>query len=40
MPASPDLRPIPVDGRALRLEDVVATARREARPMLSAEAGF
>jgi histidine ammonia-lyase len=40
MPLSPDPRPLAIDGRPLRIEDVVATASGRARPALSADAGF
>jgi histidine ammonia-lyase len=40
MPLSPDPRPLAIDGRPLRIEDVVATATGRARPALSTDAGF
>nr|WP_265468610.1 aromatic amino acid lyase [Arenimonas daejeonensis] len=40
MPAIPDPRPILIDGRPLRIEDVLAVARRQARPVLSADPSF
>jgi histidine ammonia-lyase len=40
MPLSPDPRPLAIDGRPLRIEDVVATASGRARPALSTDAGF
>ena len=40
MPAKPDPRPLTVDGRPLRIEDVIAVARGQARPVLSADAAF
>jgi histidine ammonia-lyase len=40
MPLSPDPRPLAIDGRPLRIEDVVATASGRARPALSIDTGF
>ena len=40
MPLSPDPRPLAIDGRPLRIEDVVDVAAGRARPLLSDDAGF
>lgn len=40
MPALPDPRPLTIDGRPLRIEDVIAVARGQARPVLSMDPAF
>jgi histidine ammonia-lyase len=40
MPQRPEPRPLAIDGRPLRIEDVVATAQGRAMPGLSPEAAF
>lgn len=40
MPLSPDPLPLAIDGRPLRIEDVVDVAAGRARPELSGDAGF
>lgn len=40
MPQSPESRPLPIDGRPLRIEDVVATAKGQTVPTLSDDAAF
>jgi histidine ammonia-lyase len=40
MPQRPEPRPLAIDGRPLRIEDVVATAQGRAMPGLSQEAAF
>ncbi|HEX5693754.1 MAG TPA: aromatic amino acid ammonia-lyase [Arenimonas sp.] len=40
MPATPDPRPLLIDGRPLRIEDVLDVAHRRARPVLSTDPSF